>query len=85
MTRKDLNPDSDLFEQITKDMGLTTSNTAAGTYIRYPPISGGDSPRCDPKYPGTCRPRQPANPYNRGCPKDGRCRDVPPHPPTINI
>ncbi|KAG2273089.1 hypothetical protein Bca4012_085920 [Brassica carinata] len=60
------------------------SNTAAGTYIRYPPISGGDSPRCDPKYPRTCRPRQPANPYNRGCPKDG-CRDAPPHPPTINI
>ncbi|CAA0235064.1 Protein RALF-like 3 [Arabidopsis thaliana] len=38
-----------------------------------PPIIGG----CDPKNPQTCLPKQPANPYRRGCLKITRCqRDV---------
>ncbi|KAF8107702.1 hypothetical protein N665_0118s0066 [Sinapis alba] len=62
------------------------SNIASGRYIGYPPIRGGDSPPgCDPINPGTCRPPQPVNPYKPGCPKGGRCRDVPPLPQTINI
>ncbi|XP_018487406.1 protein RALF-like 28 [Raphanus sativus] len=59
------------------------SSIAAGRFIGYPPIRRGDSPPgCDPKYPGTCKPPQPVNPYKPGC--GGRCRR-PPLPRTINI
>lgn len=62
------------------------SNIASGKYIGYPPIRRGDSPPgCDPKYPRACQPPQPVNPYKPGCPKEARCRHVPPHSPTINI
>ncbi|CAN7003069.1 unnamed protein product [Brassica rapa subsp. trilocularis] len=59
------------------------SNPAAGKFIGYPPIRGGDQPPgCSS---GTCPPPQPVNPYKPGCPPEGRCRHVPPGPPTINI
>ncbi|XP_010501559.1 PREDICTED: protein RALF-like 3 [Camelina sativa] len=36
----------------------------------YDPIT----PKCDPKNPQKCLPKQPANPYRRGCSKITRCQ-----------
>ena len=62
------------------------SNIATGKFIGYPPIDRGDNPPgCDPNYPGSCQPPQPANSYKRGCTIGSRCKRVPPLPTKINI
>ncbi|CAH8272982.1 unnamed protein product [Arabidopsis lyrata] len=59
---------------------ISNMNVAAANVIGYPPIKGGDDqPGCDH---GKCPPKQPANPYHRGCEKTNRCRGPsPPVPP----
>lgn len=38
----------------------------------YTPVT--PTPVCDPKHPKTCPPKQPTNPYRRGCQVITRCR-----------
>ncbi|EOA37772.1 hypothetical protein CARUB_v10012633mg [Capsella rubella] len=62
---------------------ISIMNVEAGREIGYPKkgFAGEDrtnpyapiKPVCDPKNPKTC-PKQPANPYRRGCSKITRCR-----------
>lgn len=40
----------------------------------YPPPPVTPTPVCDPKFPETCPPKQPVNPYRRGCQVITRCR-----------
>ncbi|XP_019094436.1 PREDICTED: protein RALF-like 2 [Camelina sativa] len=44
--------------------------------IGYPAIGRGRAPGCSPKYPSTCRPKQPVNQYKRGCNKNTRCKRI---------
>ncbi|CAL9216024.1 unnamed protein product [Arabidopsis halleri] len=62
---------------------LSIMNAEAGKEIGYPrKLFGEDRTNpytpiirgCDPKYPQTCLPKQPANPYRRGCSKITRCQ-----------
>ncbi|CAH8253292.1 unnamed protein product [Arabidopsis lyrata] len=43
--------------------------------IGYPAIGRDGAHGCSPKYPSVpCRPKQPENPYKRGCEKITRCK-----------
>lgn len=65
---------------------ISIMNVEAGNEIGNPKQRNGEdrtnpntpiTQGCDPKYPQACLPKQPANPYRRGCSKITRCQRDP--------